>query len=426
MAAIVSVYLDKRVSNEDKIYPLKIKVTFNRERRYYGLAAKKINDLLRVNEAEELKFKGARNFSILEDAFNKAFEKKPKGIYKKLHDIFNKLEVEYQDKADNVKPFSFDAFAREFDRNKPENDVFVMMERRIKQLEDVNRIGTASSYQCSLNSLKEFTGKKSVPFEYFTESSLLRYEQWMKTDEKKKRSSTTVGIYLRSLRAIFNEANKAGITDHYPFGKGGFTIQNGKGRKIAMDTDEIKSVFDYEITDDKDAAFYLDVWKVTYLMNGINIKDLVLLKKENIAGDFICFVREKTKNTAKEKAEIRIFFSEDAKKILEQWGKIEDRKYLVPLLDGKESEKEIKQKVSNLVRAINHAIKIVAKKLEIKKNITCYTARHSWATQMMRHGAPVSFIGKQLGHMNSSSTDNYLNSFEDETIKQWQKKLTEF
>jgi integrase/recombinase XerD len=45
---------------------------------------------------------------------------------------------------------------------------------------------------------------------------------------------------------------------------------------------------------------------------------------------------------------------------------------------------------------------------------------------MMRHGAPVSFIGKQLGHMNSSSTDNYLNSFEDETIKQWQKKLTEF
>jgi integrase/recombinase XerD len=76
--------------------------------------------------------------------------------------------------------------------------------------------------------------------------------------------------------------------------------------------------------------------------------------------------------------------------------------------------------------AIDHAIKIVAGKLEKKKNITCYTDRHSWATQMMRHGAPVSFIGKQLGHMNSSSTDNYLNSFEDETIKQWQKKLTEF
>ena len=70
MAAIVSVYLDKRVSNEDKIYPLKIRVTFNRERRYYGLEAKKINDLLRINEAEDFKFKGARNFSILEDAFN--------------------------------------------------------------------------------------------------------------------------------------------------------------------------------------------------------------------------------------------------------------------------------------------------------------------------------------------------------------------
>jgi len=426
MAAIISVYLDKRVSNEDKIYPLKIRVTFNRERRYYGLEAKKINDLLKSHQAEEFICKGARNYSISEKVFTKALENKTKGSYRTLHDIFTKLEVEFQDKADNVKPFSFDAFAREFNRNKPDNDVFVMMERKIKQLEEVNRIGTASSYQCSLNSLKEFTGKKSIPFEYFTESSLLRYEQWMKTNEKKKRSATTVGIYLRSLRAIFNEANKAGITNHYPFGKGGFAIQNGKGRKIAMDTDEIKSIFDFEITNDEAAAFYLDVWKVTYLMNGINIKDLVLLKKENIAGDFIYFVREKTKNTAKEKAEIRIFFSDDTRKILNKWGKIEDRQYLVPLLDGKESEKEIKQKVSNLVRAINHAIKIVANKLEIKKNITCYTARHSWATQMMRHGAPVSFIGKQLGHMNSSSTDNYLNSFEDETIKQWQKKLTEF
>lgn len=441
MAAIASIYLDVRVSKrgsqenetikgKDKnLYPVKIKITFNRERRYYGLDAKKVNDMLKSGQTEKFVYKGLGNYSILSDVFKKATGENPKQVYRELHDVFLKLEAEYQEKADRIKPFSFDDFSAEFDKHKPENNVFSMMDRKIKQLEEEDRIGSAVTYRCSLNSLKEFTGKNAVPFEYFTESSLKRYEQWMKGVVKegdKKKSTSTIGIYLRSLRAVFNEAIKTGITDHYPFGKGGFTIQNGKGRKIAIDTNELKLIFDYVIQNDDAAAFYMDVWKLTYLLNGINIKDLVLLKKGNIVGEFICYFREKTKNTAKEKAEIKIYFSEEARQIIEKWGNVGGNKYLLPLLDGKETEKEIKQKVSNLVRAINHAIKIVAGKLEIKKNITCYTARHSWATQMMRHGAPVSFIGKQLGHMNSSSTDNYLNSFEEDTIKEWQKKLTEF
>lgn len=423
MNAKVSIYLDKRVSKGTRLYPVKIRVTFNRERRYYGIDAKKINDMLKGYQTEKYVFEGRGNYSIDKDAFKKATGSEPRGIYKELKEIFNRLEIEYQDKADTIKPFSFDSFANSLNERKAGNDVFGMFETRIRQLEEENRIGTSDLYGDALKSLKEFSGKNSVPFEYFRMDTIKRYEKWIL---KKGNSINTLGMYLRNLRAIFNVARKLGVTDFYPFGRDGYTIKSGKGRKIALDTLEIKKIFGFTPDYDPDAAFFVDCWKLMYLLNGINTKDLVLLKNDNIVGNFILFIREKTKNTAKEKVEIKINLSQEARDIFDRWKELNVKGYLLPVLDGTEKEKDIKVKVDHLVRSINYAIKKTAKQLEIDKKVSCYTARHSWATQMMRHGAPVSFIGKQLGHMNSSSTDSYLNSFEDDTIIQWQKKVTEF
>lgn len=79
--------------------------------------------------------------------------------------------------------------------------------------------------------------------------------------------------------------------------------------------------------------------------------------------------------------------------------------------------------MNNLIRATNNAIKNIATSLEINKNLTTYSARHSWATELMRNGAPVSLIQKQLGHKNSATTDGYLENFDDEIKKEFQLKI---
>ncbi len=436
MAAIASIYLDIRVSkqkkaNNDKektsgkevLFPVKIRITYDRERRYYGLEAKKVNDMLKGYQAEKYCFDGLGNFSITKDVFEAATDKAPRGVYRELNDIFKKIVFEYQEKIDNISPFSFDAFALEFDKHNPENNVFKMFERKIDQLEKEDRIGSASAYRCSMNSLKEFTKKENLPFEYFSVSTLRRYESWMKG---KGKSTTTIGIYLRSFRALFNETVNSGITKYYPFGKNGYNIPKSKGRKIALDTNEIKQLFGLQPQNDGTSLFYFDIWKLSFLLNGINIKDLVLLKQKNISGEFIYFIREKTKNTAKEQSEIKVYLSDDAKSIIDKWKTDSKSEYLLPFLTGNETQKELKKKVNILVSLINQTMKRMALQANIMKDISCYTARHSWATQMMRHGAPVSFIGKQLGHTNTATTDAYLNSFEDDVIIQWQKRLTEF
>lgn len=422
MSAKVSIFLDTRVSKGENIYPLKIRVTFNRIRRYYGIDAKIVNEMLDSIHANKYKYDGLGNYSIDKVSFDKAMAAKPRGVLKELKDIFTKIEIEYQQKANWIKPFSFDVFAAEINNKRPDNEVFTMIDKKIIELESTERIGSALCYTNAKNSLKEFVGSESVPFEYFTVSRLKKYEAWMKA---KDNSLTTVGIYLRSLRAVYNEARKLGLTQHYPFSGDGYKIPKGSSRKIALDLDELNLLLSYKFKNEDDPLiYYFDVWRLSYLLNGMNIKDIALLKKENIIGNFIHFVREKTRNTAKEETDIKVYISPEVQEIFDKWGDKNGSEYLIPLFEKKESEREIKRKVSILVNSINQTMEKITAELKFKKRINCYTARHTWATQMMRHGAPVTFIGKQLGHTSTSTTDSYLKGFDDDTIIEWHKKLT--
>ena len=63
-------------------------------------------------------------------------------------------------------------------------------------------------------------------------------------------------------------------------------------------------------------------------------------------------------------------------------------------------------------------MKKIAKVLGINERISTYTARHSFATVLKRSGANYMFISESLGHTDLSTTQHYLDSFEeDERIK---------
>lgn len=91
-----------------------------------------------------------------------------------------------------------------------------MYEELIAKLRVQNRIGTADSYKTILNSSKRF--KTGLRFEEVNDVFLYKFENWML---EKGKSITTVGIYLRSLRAVFNEAiyRKLNSSGYYLFSK---------------------------------------------------------------------------------------------------------------------------------------------------------------------------------------------------------------
>ena len=219
-----------------------------------------------------------------------------------------------------------------------------------------------------------------------------------------------------------------GVTDKNPFGQGKFQIKSQPARKMALTTEELRLIFSYQPVQDSSEHYFFDIWKFSYLCNGILIKDICYLKYSNIERDKIFFLREKTKRTNLNRKEIVIPISDKIKKILETWGQSINNKdsYIFPILKAEMSEKERMARVKQTVKQVNKYIKRVAKNLEININISSYTARHSYATQLMRHGAPTMFISKQLGHSNIETTNAYLENFEDRQINNWQNKLTEF
>ena len=83
-------------------------------------------------------------------------------------------------------------------------------------------------------------------------------------------------------------------------------------------------------------------------------------------------------------------------------------------------------KIKQATKTINKYMVRIGIKLEIDIKLTTYSARHSFATVLKRSGAPIEFISESLGHKDKKTTENYLDSFEDHTKLEYQKKLLDF
>ena len=200
---------------------------------------------------------------------------------------------------EQLQKFSFNNFEKAFfqeTENIRTSDVYEMLKMYSKKLEKEGRISTSQSYNSTLNSLKEY--KKKLTFEEITPDFLQSYERFMLANGK---SNTTIGIYLRSLRTIFNSAVDNGIVnkESYPFKKSKYQIPAGRNLKKALTKDEIKAIFDYSTIPKSTEDKAKDIWIFSYLCNGMNIKDICRLTYANIDKDKLIFNRAKTENTKK-------------------------------------------------------------------------------------------------------------------------------
>jgi len=144
------------------------------------------------------------------------------------------------------------------------------------------RIGNATSYLSAAASLSRFVSSLTVEqryeylnyiaprekavlaedlvmkFEYLTPQMLTLYERWMlkygKAAKSKKgkaaaASLTTVGIYGRHIRSVFNDVIENGIVnrDLYPFSKNRYTIPAGCNTKKALTKAEVLKIMEYQL-----------------------------------------------------------------------------------------------------------------------------------------------------------------------------------
>jgi len=412
--ATAYVILETRWPNSKGIYKLKLKVTHKRVPKYYSIVIPEVPA------------------SLTEEEFNKIKSERPRSPYSDYRDRINQVESRAKNVIIRMGEFTFDKFERNFfEPDNKEKDFLNAIESYIKELKKQERIGTASSYNCTLNSLTRFCEVKKYNYltvDEITVEFMNSWEKWMLSEGN---SLTTVGIYARNIRAILNKAKVNGLMneENYPFGKGRYEIPAGSNIKKALDLSEIKKLFYYEAQKGSPEEKARDLWIFSYLCNGINMKDIARLKFKNIDFDSIVFVRAKTERKQRSNQKtILVPLTTEIEEIINRSGnnKQSNEQFVFPILcEGLSPERE-RAIIQQATKITNKYIKRIAAELGIKNKVTTYTARHSFATILKRSGASIEFISESLGHSNIKTTESYLASFEMVTKRKFAENLTKF
>ncbi|HRG53358.1 MAG TPA: site-specific integrase [Bacteroidia bacterium] len=415
MEYVTSIILDTRRAKEKGVYPVKLRIYSTR------LQKKKLY---------------STQYDFSKKDFASIFEtEKPRNEYKELRNQLRGIELKADAVCKTLNPFSFFEFEKKFLRNTGEGaNVIYQYEQTVKRLKSQNNLGTASNYELSLKSLLAFVqaekGKTPVklPFHEITPEWLKKYEDYM--IHTLKRSRTTVGIYLRPLRAVFNTAIAEREIDAevYPFGAKRYQIPTVRNVKKALTKMELKQLFDaVPLTPQQEKA--KDFWFFSYACNGMNIKDIAQLTHSNLHGDKLIFYRAKTINTSKgDLKPVTVYLNAFSLAIIKKYGNKKANKddYIFPIISKQETEVVNHNKVKNFTKFINQNLKKLALNIGITSDISTYWARHSFATNSIRNGASMEFVMEALSHNSMKTTKGYFAGFEDKDKKDFMEKIMDF
>lgn len=256
------------------------------------------------------------------------------------------------------------------------------------------------------------THAKALRFEDITAQWLERFDAFLALTAP---SVNSRGIHFRNIRAVFNYAIEEELTALYPFRK--FKIKTAETLKRSLSVDDLRFIFNY--TAEPHAQKYVDVFKLIFLLIGINIKDLCELRQ--VTNGRAEYIRAKTHKVYSIKIE------PEARELLEQF--IDDKGALniAPnYANYKDYAKKVNmalQRVGDVKRVGNGGKKIFS---PLFPQLTTYWARHTWATIAAELDIPNEVIAQALGHSYGNRITNIYIRYNEKKIDEANRRVIDY
>ena len=371
-------------------------------------------------------------FVKVSEGKKRATKNEPKKICPNREALMKMIESKKQQYLEQVIDFKSEDknFTPQSLVDKMENTVVpqTVGEYLLKQIEIMKvekRIGNAKVYRSTYNSLFAFCGNLNISFASIDSAWLRRYETFLRSREN---SSNTIGIRFRELRALYNKAIEDNLVHekNYPFKRFKVARFSKKTSKRAIKKEDIKRIMNVDlrlITKYHSPLLYLskDLFLFSYLGCGINLIDIAYLRYENITENRLRFNRHKTGQP------INFALQGQLREIILKYTKegCSPKDFIFPILDRRihKTQQQQDDRIIKVTKGINRNLKKIGQFLNLSIPITTYVARHSFATVLKRSGVNISIISEALGHTNLSTTQYYLDSFENEQIDEAMKNL---
>lgn len=400
MSASVKIVCRKTILTSG-LYPIYLRVTIDRKSKFYSTPFScKLNEW---NEKQgEFNSKFRNNLT-----FNKTLRK----IKDDATDILDFLEKDYGS-------YNLILFDKYYSKKDDKELGFVgLFEKEIEIFQQNGQISYCRLMKDALKALKKF--KKNIEtykFENIDYQFLTEFENFMR---KRGAQDGGIGVYMRNIRTIYNKAINFKIVQpqYYPFKD--YKISKFKKRKVrkALTEDEFQKLLEFEVEKMPAVKNALYLYIFSYYARGMNFTDLAELKWSDLDNLQFTYTRNKTDVNLKIKLPEKPIIKEilDFYKIYRPY----NTPYIFPILmkSMKDySDEELKNRKYNVINYYNKKLKEIFKFLEIEKNITFYTARHTFATTAVRNGVNINIIKQSLGHKSIKTTENYIEDFTDNEV----------
>lgn len=418
---LIKDYNDPNVDSQDTTHAIKLRINYDRKRKYVGTAFRfTAKDWEQINQV-----KPPKRYQEEKDQIDK--------VLSRAKAILEEMETEGLE-------FSFPRFERLWYKVRPKGTEFHNLFQEYHDSIKDEQPKTASQYWLAISSMHKFHNRfnekgERVKLRYtdVTVGFLKEYERWMlagaddQGEEKRPRSKTTIGMYCRCARAVFNRAIERGLIkkEAYPFGKGKYVIPTGKNVKKALSPVEIGKLASYA-TPLEAMQRARDMFMLSFYCNGGNFKDLCKLRYRNISAGQIRFLRNKTIRTTKENPkQVTVIVTDELQAIIDQWSNPDrsPNSYILPVLKDGLSTKREDDLIEQFIKETNKYLERIGNDLGLGRHITTYVARHSYATILRDQGVSIEFISEALGHTSILTTQRYLADFPTKAKQEYAQTL---
>ena len=283
------------------------------------------------------------------------------------------------------------------------------------------KASTADSYNNAINCFIE--SKVYDEADGFAVDTLT-VQKWVQYMNNAGYKSSTIGIYLRALRVVFNTCIRKGYLREadYPFSAKDpdkVTIPVGSSRKTAvLSIAEMTRLYEFFLEGElpsssrnKEAKnMALGLFLCQYLCNGCNLYDLALLRYDDYyevsEEKAFRFFRHKTAEHAEAGSEVIVPIIPPLKVILDKIAApVVHGQLVFPYILGEDMDPESKRAVNKIHQEnknIAKRMKVIAPLVGIKDEPTSTYARHSFATNLSQQGVPLDYVSFAMGHSNGN------------------------
>ena len=373
------IIIDKRTRNKLG-YPVKVYLKFKEKSIY-------------INIGVEVEIEEFNNGIILgrTDAkkLNKIISSKKTKIDARLLD----LEL-----SNELYKFTSNSLKRELEgKNVKENKDELLFEPYfVKYTVKFTSLGTIRTFKDTVSIIGKHTDIGALKFSDINRMWLKDFDLYM---TNKGLSTNTRGIYLRNIRAVFNDAINNEIVDFgiYPFRR--FSIKTEDSIPRAMTKEQLISLKDFQCTPAKEK--YRDLFMLSFYLRGLNMKDILFLKHGDVCNGYLQIKRSKTT------IPLEIKLEPEALEIVEKYKGLD---YLISPMDTRENYRDFERYMNKQLKSIGiekEGVKIIKQPF---KYLSIYWARHTWATIAGEIDIPDKIISIGLGHKQKQTiTDVYIN-----------------